>query len=148
MWELPKFRKIGLFDCEIVVALAGKRPKLPASANVFVTDFLPIDAACQDSDLVICNGGSPLVHAALTFGVPTIGIVCNNDQLLNMAHIRHRGAGILLRYWNLTSEKITDAVNEILDDPQYLRQAQQIRREFEAIDVKARLQHVIDEVMK
>ena len=132
-------------DCEIVVALAGKRPKLPVCSNVFVTDFLPIDAACQDSDLVICNGGSPVVHAALTFGVPTIGIVCNNDQLLNMAHVSHRGAGILLRYWDLTGQTVTDAVNEILDGSQYLRQAQKIQREFESIDVKARLQHVIDE---
>lgn len=134
-------------DCEIVVALAGKRPKIPAFSNVFVTDFLPIDAACQDADVVICNGGSPLVHAALTFGVPTIGIVCNNDQLLNMAHVSHRGAGILLRYWNLTAQKITGAVNEILNDAQYRTQAQNIRMEFDAIDVKARLQHVIDEVV-
>ena len=132
-------------DVEIVVALAGKRPELPALHNVFVTDFLPIDAACQNSHLVICNGGSPLVHAALSYGVPTIGIVCNNDQLLNMAHIQQRGAGLLLRYWNLSDKKMTTAVNELLNNPRYLQKSKVIQTEFDAIDVKSRLQNVIEE---
>ena len=131
-------------DIEIIVALAGKRPKLPTSHNVFVTDFLPIKAACQNSDLVICNGGSPLVHAALSYGVPTIGVVCNNDQLLNMAHIQKRGAGLLLRYWNLNDKKMTTAVNEILNNPHYREQAKKIQTEFDAINVKSRLQNAID----
>lgn len=132
-------------DVEMIVALAGKRPELPTMPNVFVTDFLPIEAACQNSDLVICNGGSPLVHAALSYGVPTIGIVCNNDQLLNMAHIQKRGAGLLLRYWNLNDKKMRTAVNEILNNPHYLEQSKKIQTEFDAINVKSRLQSAIEE---
>jgi UDP:flavonoid glycosyltransferase YjiC (YdhE family) len=138
-------RALAKFDVEIIVALAGKRPEIPTPSNVFVTDFLPIDAACQDSHLVICNGGSPLVHSALSYGVPTIGIVCNNDQLLNMVHIQHRGAGLLLRYWNINEEKMTLAVNEILNNPSYLQQSRKIRTEFDAINVKGRLQNAIDQ---
>lgn len=136
---------LGALDIEIIVALAGKRPELPTMQNVFVTDFVPIEAACQNADLVICNGGSPLVHAALSYGVPTIGIVCNNDQLLNMAHIQQRGAGILLRYWNLNGNKMTTAVNEVLDNPRYLEQSRKIQIEFDAINVKSRLQNVLGE---
>lgn len=132
-------------EVEVIVALAGKRPDLPKLENVFVTDFLPIEDACKNSDLVICNGGSPLVHAALSYGVPTIGIVCNNDQLLNMAHAEKRKAGIMLRYWNLTSDKVTNSVNEILQNPHYRTEAKTIQSEFNSIDVKNRLQNVIEE---
>ena len=132
-------------DAEIIVALAGKRPELPTKPNVFVTDFLPIEAACKNSDLVICNGGSPLVHAALSYGVPTIGIVCNNDQLLNMAHIQNRGAGVLLRYWNLNDKTISAAADEVLNNPQYLEQSKKIQAEFGAINVKSRLQSALEE---
>jgi UDP:flavonoid glycosyltransferase YjiC (YdhE family) len=139
-------RALAKLDVEIIVALAGKQLQLPEWANVFVTDYLPMGSACQNSSLVICNGGSPLVHTALSYGVPTIGIVCNNDQLLNMAHIQQRGAGLLMRYWSLSEEKLTTAVTEILSNPRYLQQSRRIQSEFERIDVKARLQNVINQI--
>jgi UDP:flavonoid glycosyltransferase YjiC (YdhE family) len=143
--SLPMIIKaLGKLDVQIVMALAGKRPKIPAMHNVFVTDFLPIEAACQDADLVICNGGSPLVHSALSYGVPTIGIVCNNDQLLNMAHIQERGAGLLLRYWSLNDKKLMAAVNEILYNPHYRTQSKKIQAEFSAINLRERLQNAIE----
>lgn len=146
--RLPMIVKaLASLDVELVVALAGKKAKLPVGGNVFVADFLPIEAACRDADLVICNGGSPLIHSALTFGVPTIGIVCNNDQLLNMIHIQHRRAGVMLRYWNLTEKRLTDTVNEVLGNPLYREKSKEIRAEFETIDVRNRLQNSIREVL-
>jgi len=138
---------LSTLDVEVIVALAGKKLDLPPLPNVHVTDFLPLEDACQNSDLIICNGGSPMCHAALTYGVPTIGIVCNNDQLLNMAHIQQQGAGRLLRYWNLTAEKITDTVIEILGNPNYLVSSERIQAEFDSINVKGRLQNVIEEML-
>jgi UDP:flavonoid glycosyltransferase YjiC (YdhE family) len=135
---------LGKLDAQIIVALAGKRPKLPMLHNVFVADFLPIEPVCQRADLVICNGGSPLVHSALSYGVPAIGIVCNNDQLLNMAHVQKCGAGLMLRFWNLSEEKLTDAVNEILHNPKYLKHAKTIQAEFEAINNKRLMQNAIE----
>jgi UDP:flavonoid glycosyltransferase YjiC (YdhE family) len=134
-------------DVEVIVALAGKTLNLPPLANVHITNYLPIEEACQNSDLIICNGGSPMCHAALTYGVPTIGIVCNNDQLLNMAHIQNRGAGQMLRYWNLTAKKITDSVVEILGDPKYTENSEVIKAEFESINVPRQLQSVIEEII-
>lgn len=139
---------VSKLDVELIVARAGKAMDLPPLSNVHVTDFLPIEDACQNSDLIICNGGSPMCHAALTYGVPTIGIICNNDQLLNMAHIEKRGAGRMLRYWNLTAEKITNAVTEILENPTYAKSSEAIRSEFDAFNSSSELQNVIEEVLR
>lgn len=134
-------------NAEVIVALAGKTLDLPKLPNVHVTDYLPLEAACENSDLIVCNGGSPMCHAALTYGVPMIGIVCNNDQLLNMAHIQSRGAGRLLRFWNLTAKKITDTAKDVLENPVYLKNSELIRAEFETINVNKQLQNVIEEVL-
>ena len=64
---------------------------------------------------------------------------------LNMAHIQQRGAGLLLRYWNLSDKKITTAVNEILNNPRYLQKSKIIQTEFDAFNVKSRLQNAIEE---
>lgn len=134
-------------DVEVIVALAGKKLELPPLANVHVTNYLPIEEACANSDLIICNGGSPMCHAALMFGVPTIGIVCNNDQLLNMAHIQKRGAGLMLRYWNLTAKKMTDAVTEILGNSTYAKTSQTIKSEFAATNTAGKIEDVIQNLL-
>ena len=107
-------KTLSAMDVEIIVALSGKKISLERYGNVYVTDFLPLEMACRKISLIICNGGSPMTHAALSWGVPTIGIVCNNDQLLNMAHVERRGAGLTLRYWNLTEKSLSTAVEKIL----------------------------------
>jgi UDP:flavonoid glycosyltransferase YjiC (YdhE family) len=135
-------------DVEVIVALAGKKIELPSLPNVHITDFLPIEEACEKSDLIICNGGSPMCHAALTYGVPTIGIVCNNDQLLNMAHVESRGAGRMLRFWNLSAKKITKTVQEVLENPSYAESSRKIKAEFDSIQTQGHLQNVIEEIFR
>jgi UDP:flavonoid glycosyltransferase YjiC (YdhE family) len=135
------------FDVEVVVALAGRKVETPKFSNVHVTNYLPMDDVCQRADVVICNGGSPVSHAALVYGVPTIGIVCNNDQLLNMAHIESRGAGRLLRFWNLDEKKITDAVTDILENSSYAINSKKIQEEFESFHVPEQLQDALDEIL-
>jgi UDP:flavonoid glycosyltransferase YjiC (YdhE family) len=134
-------------DIEVIVALSGRNVEVPVYPNVHLTEYLRIEDACQNVNLVICNGGSPMSHAALFYGVPTIGIVSNNDQLLNMAHIEKRGAGRLLRYWNLSEKKITDTVKDILENPSYRVNSEAIKIEFDSIDVPARLQSALEEIL-
>ncbi len=55
-------------DVEVIVALSGRKINLPLYANVYVTDFLPIETVFQKISLIICNGGSPMCHAALSWG--------------------------------------------------------------------------------
>ena len=83
-----------------------------------------------------------MTHAALSYGVPTLGIIGNNDQLLNMNHIQKKGAGRTLRYWNLTERNIKYACEELLNNPSYLKSAQDIQKEFSAIDLNKNFQDI------
>lgn len=135
-------------DVEVIVALAGQKLNLLPFKNVHITDFLPIQAACESADLVICNGGSPLTHAALTYGVPVLGIICNNDQLLNMEQLTKRQAGLMLRYWNLTAGKLTEAVSDLLENKVYARNAQTVKTEFAATNAVSTFASIVGEILK
>ena len=143
---LPMILKaLSKIDIKVIVALSGKKINLPSYENVHITDFLPIEAVFQKVSLSICNGGSPMCHSALSWGVPTIGIVCNNDQLLNMAHIQQRGAGLMLRYWNITEESLLSAVQQISTNDSFRRSAQSIQKEFDSFDVPNKLRRIVNE---
>ena len=139
---LPILNVLSQLDVDILLSMSGKKVTLPSYPSLFVTDFLPIEDACKNSNLVICNGGSPMTHAALSYGVPTLGIIGNNDQLLNMNHIQKKGAGRTLRYWSLTEQNIKHSCKELLNNPSYLKSAQDIQKEFSAIDLNKNFQDI------
>lgn len=144
---LPTLLKaLSKLDVEVIVALAGKKNTDYKFDNIHITDFLPIEGACKGSSLVICNGGSPVACAALTYGVPVLGVIGNNDQLLNMAHLEKRGVGLTLRYWNLTEEKVQSAVLQILHGKSFADAAQIIRSEFLQINTSEKLKSILSEL--
>lgn len=136
-------QSLAKLDVEVIVALAGKSVNLQGYANVHTTDFLPLDEVFEKVDLVICNGGSPMSHAALMHGLPTLGVVGNNDQLLNMAHLENIGVGRTLRYWNLSESKIIAAVNELLNNPLHRQAAEAVKSQFKAVNTEDTLRQVI-----
>lgn len=141
---LPTILKaLSQVDVEVVVALAGKKVETVNYPNVHLTDFLPMEEVCREASLVICNGGSPMSHMALKYGIPTLGIVGNNDQLLNMAHLEALGAGTVLRYWDLSEEKIITATKELLENPEHRQNAEKIKLEFQKLDVEGKLRQIV-----
>ena len=127
-----------------MVALSGKTIEIPKYENAFIADLLPLKEIIGEFSLVICNGGSPMTHIALASGVPTIGVVCNNDQLLNMIHVEKRNAGLLLRYWNITEKVIEKAVSDILYVKQFTEAAAQIQKEFASQNVTEKINEIIE----
>lgn len=122
-------------DVEIIVATSGRKVDLDSYSNVYTSNFLPLEKVIHKFALVIGNGGSPIVHSALNGGVPSLGIICNNDQLFNMAHIEKRGAGLILRNWNITSNSLLAAVNRILTENSFQAAAKSIQKEFQLYNV-------------
>jgi UDP:flavonoid glycosyltransferase YjiC (YdhE family) len=140
-------RSLAKLDVEVIVALAGRKVDIGTFPNVHVADYLPVEEVCKDIDLMICNGGSPMCYTALIYGVPSIGIVSNNDQLLNMSHIEHRGAGRMMRFWNLSEKKIIETAKEVLENSSYKLNSETIQEEFDTINVAAQLQDVLEEAL-
>ena len=84
-----------------------------------------------------------MTHSALSFGVPTIGIVGNNDQLLNMIHIQDSGAGVLLRYWNLDNKILEDSIKDVLENPKYKKAAQKIKSDFSKYNLTEKIEELL-----
>jgi UDP:flavonoid glycosyltransferase YjiC (YdhE family) len=138
-------KSLSKVDAEVVVALAGKKVEAVNYPNIHLTDFLPMEEVCKEASLVICNGGSPMSHMALKFGIPTLGIVGNNDQLLNMAHLEHLGVGKVLRFWDLSENKVRRITEELLNNPIYKLTAEKVKLEFDSLDVEEKLRQIVAE---
>lgn len=101
---------------------------MPTAENVFCADFIPSDAACSISDLVICNGGNASATAAIAKGVPILGIPTNLDQFLNMHYFNQYGASRSLRSGEINETQVLDAVHQLLECPTYKKAAQELSR--------------------
>jgi UDP:flavonoid glycosyltransferase YjiC (YdhE family) len=78
---------------QLVVATAGRARLGNVPANVFVSDYLPGDAAVERADVVVTNGGTSTGYQALSRGRPVIGVPWNLDQLLATQAIDRAGCG-------------------------------------------------------
>jgi UDP:flavonoid glycosyltransferase YjiC (YdhE family) len=96
------------------ICVTGKMQGLPRYPNVHAAEFLPADAAVKKADVVICNGGSPMVYQTLVANKPVIGIPCNLDQYLMMGALKAVGKGQLIRAGKADAKAVHDAVKQAL----------------------------------
>jgi UDP:flavonoid glycosyltransferase YjiC (YdhE family) len=82
--------------------------------NAFISTFLPAETAIKKSDIVICNGGSPMAYQALSENKKLIGIPSNLDQYLMMTAIKDAGLGEYIRAGELSAEQLQSMVHQVL----------------------------------
>jgi len=80
-------------------------------SNVFVSEFLPAERVVKKADIVICNGGSPMVYQSIVENKFIIGLPSNLDQYLMMTSSQTAGFGELIRAGKVNSDSIKQAVN-------------------------------------
>ncbi|XP_058123356.1 UDP-glycosyltransferase UGT5-like [Anopheles ziemanni] len=92
------------------------RPK-----NVIVKAWWPQDdvLAHPNVRLFITHGGLLSTTEAMYHGVPVIGIPVFGDQYLNMGKAERTGYGIQLPYQEISEERLSKAINEILNNEKY-----------------------------
>lgn len=96
-----------------ICATARKKITSNNYPNVFISDFLPAEEAVKKSDIVICNGGSPMVYQSLIEKKAVIGIPSNLDQYLMMTVVQKANKGILIRAGELNAVALQNAIDEI-----------------------------------
>lgn len=65
------------------------------------------------------HGGLLSTQEAIDRGVPIMGIPVIGDQQLNVLWTVSKGFGVLLDFSNVTSESVSWALNEVLNNPRY-----------------------------
>ena len=78
----------------------------------------------------ITHGGLLGTTEALVEGVPVLGIPIYADQRMNMKKAESFGNGILLELTNVTENSVSYSLNEILNNPKFLRNAKEISERY------------------
>jgi UDP:flavonoid glycosyltransferase YjiC (YdhE family) len=78
-----------------------------------------LSVAHRNVRLFITHGGLLSMQEAINRGVPVVGIPAFGDQQLNMFWATSNGFGVLLDFKNITTESVTWALDEVLNNPRY-----------------------------
>lgn len=105
----------------------------PQPENVHIERYIPLSLLLSRCDLVVNNGGSGTLVAALSHGLPVVVVPITADQPENAAHCAALGLGRVIAPTELTPERARDAVRDVLDDPSYRRNAERLRDEMAAL---------------
>ncbi len=119
-------------DVTLIVAGAPTSLTLPKQDNVIVASYLPAREVIRECDLVICNGGSPMVYLALAEGVCVLGIPSNMDQHLTMQAFANSQATRSLRSDALSTKQIRTLSQDLLTNPECKKNAQQLSANISA----------------
>jgi UDP:flavonoid glycosyltransferase YjiC (YdhE family) len=107
----------------------GKIEPFKISDNGWYYEWCPIrDELFILSNILVLRGGHTTISQALQFGKPIISIPIDNhaEQISNSSKITKIGIGLMLKNNELTSEKIVESINTILNDNKFLSRSNDI----------------------
>ena len=107
----------------------GKIEPFKISDNGWYYEWCPIrDELFILSNILVLRGGHTTISQAIQFGKPIISIPIDNhaEQISNSIKITKIGIGLMLKNNELTSEKIVESINTILNDNKFLSRSTDI----------------------
>lgn len=129
-----------------VIMTTGEKIKFPVIPNNFyVQKYLPGSKVMEVTNLCICHGGNGTIYQALSKGVPIIGIPAIHDQSFNMDRVVDLGLGIKLSAGNFKCADLDSAIDEILTNPNYQRNAKRFQKIIERYDAASQGAKIIEE---
>jgi len=128
----------GLRDEALTLIVTVGRDQAPADygpqpENVHIERYIPLSLLLEHCDLVVTNGGSGTLVAALGQGLPLVVVPISADHPQNAARCMALGLGKVVMPADLTPESARDAVVGVLGDPTYRRNAERLRDAMAAL---------------
>lgn len=102
--------------------------------NIIIEDFIDFGFIMPRSDIYITNGGYGGTMLAIDHALPMVAAGVNEGKNEICARIGYFKLGINLKTEKPTAEKIKKAVNEILSNVLYKKNAEKLRDEFRSYD--------------
>ncbi|MBO7506879.1 MAG: hypothetical protein J6T67_05805, partial [Paludibacteraceae bacterium] len=121
-------------NTEYQVYIAGQGLKEQAFNNIHIAPFFNFDAYLPESVLFINHGGQNSIADGLVYGVPLL--VCAGkvfERKYNAQSIVKAGAGEELTVAEFTSEEIRRVALQIINNPDYQRNAYRIGQELTSL---------------
>lgn len=107
----------------------GKIEPLKLSDNGWYYEWCPIrDELFIMSNILVLRGGHTTISQAIQFGKPIISIPIENhaEQIGNSRKITKIGIGIMLNPKDLTSEKLMESINKLLNDTKFITKSNEL----------------------
>lgn len=98
----------------------------PLPPNVRLERWVPHSELLQRTDVLVTTGGAGTVLTALKAGVPMVVVPTEWDKPDNAQRVVEAKCGIRLSPRRCTPKRLRHAVERILDDPSFLRNAQRL----------------------
>jgi UDP:flavonoid glycosyltransferase YjiC (YdhE family) len=106
--------------------LRGMAVQIPE--NVLVTDWLPAHKVNPMADISVIHGGIGTVMTAALAGKPVVGVSMMIEQEANIDCLVRKGFAIRIRKNRLTPERLRQAIDSLLSDPEAQRKAQDFQK--------------------
>lgn len=129
----PTLEALAKEDILVIATTGGKKADelgFQVPANARVEPFIPFNLLMPYVDVYVTNGGYGGVTIALAHGVPVISAGISEDKPEVSNRVSYAGVGINLKTARPSSDKVREAVREILQNPHYREKAKTIQRAF------------------
>ena len=123
---------LGTMAIQLIVTVGKQLDPMrfgPQPAHVHIHRYISQSRLLPICDLVVSQGGSGGVVGALEHGVPLVLLPLGADQLHNAQRCTALGVGLALDAVRATPDQIRTAVETVLAEPAYRRQAQRLSAE-------------------
>lgn len=98
--------------------------------NVRVEQFVAQNALIKRSAVVVSHGGAGTVLGAAVAGVPQVLIPLAADQFDNADAVLNSGSGLVLESPELTSTRVAESIDRVLNDPGFAAAARAVASEI------------------
>ncbi|XP_068156432.1 UDP-glycosyltransferase UGT5 [Drosophila tropicalis] len=109
-----------------------RHPPPSVSKNIYIDGWLPQMAilAHPNVKLFITNAGMLSIIETIYYAKPVIGLPLFYDQFRNLQRILENGVGKMLNLNTMTTEEVKNSIHEIIQEPQYQRNALALSQRF------------------
>lgn len=120
-------------DAQLVISLGNPQAQLiDLPGNPIVVPFAPHQKLIERSRIVVTHAGMNTVLTALGCGVPLVAIPITNEQPGIAARLARTKAGKTLQLGKLNEITLRTAISEVLTEPSYRNNAQQLQKIIQA----------------
>lgn len=142
-------RGLGGLRAQVILTTGGRRDTeslhLGALApNTRLESWVAHDRLLPHLDLLVTTGGAGTVMSALGAGVPLIVVPTEWDKPENAQRVVESGAGLRLSPRRCTAAGLRDAVERVLGDPSFRRNAQRLAADFARHDGPGRAAELLE----
>lgn len=131
--------------------LEEKGINLKEKDNIRICEYIDIPKSLGAADLVICRSGASTLSELQATGKASILIpspyVAENHQYHNAMALVNNDAAMILEEKDLNAQKLTQMVNELLANPERLKEIGKNARDMAVIDATQRIYNTLCEIV-